>query len=88
MLVILLVVAALGLAACGSDEEPSAGPAQSTAATETQAAEPAASETKPEAAATEPSDGTKIVLGDSEFGEMLFDSKRPGDLHLRERSEG
>ena len=57
MLVILLVVAALGIAACGSDEEPSAGPAQSTAATETQAAEPAAAETKPEAAATEPSDG-------------------------------
>ena len=31
--------------------------------------------------------GTKITLGDSEFGSMLFGSDKQGDLHLRERLE-
>ena len=33
-------------------------------------------------------EGTTVTLGDSEFGQMLFDSDEAGDLHLRERPKG
>ena len=74
---VLLVAAALAAGGCGgdSDDEPAA-PSGDTAVTQPEA-EPATTEKK-EPATTEKKEptGTEIVLGDSEFGSMLFDSKR------------
>ena len=71
---LLLVTAVLGLAACGNDDDdpaPAAAPPQS---------EPAARDAAPKAEApkrkAKKATGTQIVLGDSEYGSMLFDRRR------------
>ena len=69
---VLLVAAAMALGGCGDDsEEPeTAAPSADTTATQTDTAKEPEREPEPEPK------GTEIVLGDSEFGSMLFDSKR------------
>lgn len=79
-----LAVTAL-LAGCGDDDEPEQ-PSQTSP--------PAASETAPAPATeaereTEPEPaGTEIVLGDSEFGSMLFDSKKQAIYIFERDSDG
>jgi len=77
---VLLIAGLLALAGCGEDDETPAAGAQPTAdaAMEKKEAEEAAMkrETK--------SDGTKIALGESEFGDMLFDSKKQA-IYIFER---
>ena len=65
---LLLVAGLLALAGCGDDE----GGESTTTAPPPQATAP---ETDEMASAPERK-GTRIVLGDSEFGSMLFDSKK------------
>ena len=74
----LLVAGAMVLGGCGDDDEPErsqpAAPAQSAPA---ETAPPAAERpAKPK--------GAEIVLGDSEFGSMLFDSKKQA-IYIFER---
>jgi predicted lipoprotein with Yx(FWY)xxD motif len=72
----LLVAGALVLAGCGDDEDdPAPAPApQAPPATQPEAERPA--EPKPE--------GTTITVRDSEFGPMLFDSRRQA-IYIFER---
>ena len=74
-------VAVLALAGCGDDDGGSGGYSSTTAP------EATAPETEQKAAAPEPK-GTRIVLGDSEFGSMLFDSKRQAIYIFENDSEG
>lgn len=81
----LLVAAALAVAGCGGDDDETAAPAAEATATATEtgdtaaetgdAAEPGDGATEAEEAAREPK-GARIVLGDSEFGDMLYDGSR------------
>lgn len=77
----------LTVAGCGSDDEtPAAGTRQSTdAAIETKDVENAATKqdtadaagkTDAEDAARSKRDGTRITIGESDFGKMLFDSRK------------
>ena len=62
------------LASCGDDDDSSesSAPAAEPAATQAETAPEAEKDSKPK-----PADkGTTITLGDSEFGSMLFDSKK------------
>jgi len=70
ILALALLVVALGAAGCGDDDEEAAVPAT---APETVATRPPATT---QAAPPPERTGTRIVLGDSEFGSMLFDSRR------------
>ena len=64
----LLVAGLLALAGCGEDEaSPSRSEAPAAAQEQEQAAAPAAAKPKP---------GTKIVLAGSDFGRMLYDSRK------------
>jgi predicted lipoprotein with Yx(FWY)xxD motif len=68
---LLLVAALLALAGCGDDDDDGGGGSAYTApAPETTAPKTDERSTEPERK------GTRIVLGDSEFGSMLFDSKK------------
>jgi predicted lipoprotein with Yx(FWY)xxD motif len=68
----LPLVVGLALSACGGDDSPRAADKEPAAAGK----EPAAVDTAVEAeSAAKPRKGTKIKLGDSDFGTMLFDSK-------------
>jgi predicted lipoprotein with Yx(FWY)xxD motif len=69
---VVVMVAALALAACGAEDEES-GPAQQPATTEQSATAP---EERAEAGPESKPEGTAITLRDSEFGPMLFDSRR------------
>lgn len=71
-LAVLPALLALGLAAagCGDDEQPAAT-SPATAPAQPAAQGPATTRTAPA-----PRTGTRIVLGDSEFGSMLFDARR------------
>jgi predicted lipoprotein with Yx(FWY)xxD motif len=78
-IVVSVLAVALAAAGCGDDDgdEQTAAPPETT----TQAAPPATTEAerKPERP-----DGTEVVLRDSEFGPMLFDSKRQA-IYIFER---
>jgi predicted lipoprotein with Yx(FWY)xxD motif len=68
---LLIATLALGLAACGEDDEEGAAPEQ--AATE---ARTEAKKAEPETEAKAEAPGIEITLAASEFGRMLFDSKK------------
>ena len=68
---VVLVAAVLGLAACGEDEaERSAAPQETAPQAK---AEPP---DKPEKKKAKPKAGTEIVLAGSDFGDMLYDSRK------------
>jgi predicted lipoprotein with Yx(FWY)xxD motif len=76
---LLLVTALLALAGCGSDDD--SGTATQQLSSENAAMKKEGGAMKKEEAAMKKDDaamaaGTKLVLGDSEFGTMLFDSKK------------
>ena len=74
---ILLIAALLALAGCGDDDEtPAAGPQQSTDAAMKKDADDAAMEKGDEDAAMAKREGTKVTVGQSEFGEILFDANK------------
>jgi predicted lipoprotein with Yx(FWY)xxD motif len=72
----LLIAGLLALAGCGDDDKtPAAGAQQSTdAATKKKDADDAAMKKDDEDAAMVKGDGTTVTVGQSEFGEMLFDT--------------
>jgi predicted lipoprotein with Yx(FWY)xxD motif len=72
--VIAVLAAGLLVAGCGEDSSESADPAPTSAATTTEASAPEKPESKPKGGEAEEKPGTEIVVGDSEFGEMLFDA--------------
>jgi predicted lipoprotein with Yx(FWY)xxD motif len=70
-----LIAGLLALAGCGDDDEtPAAGGQQSTDAAMEKGDADAAMEKDDEDAAMAKGDGTKVMVGRSEFGEMLFDA--------------
>ena len=72
----VLIAGLLALAGCG-DESPVAGGQQSTgAAVKENDADDAAMKKDDEDAAMAKSGGTKVTVGESEFGEMLFDANK------------
>lgn len=82
---LLLIAAALVAAGCGSDEEQPA-PAPQAAATQTMAATTTETvEREPQrTATTAPRRGTRIAVGASPFGTMLFDARRQA-IYIFER---
>ena len=82
-LAVLAVGAALALAGCGDDD----GPSPSTPPAAPSADRPAET-TQPEPARDPEPKGTEITLGDSEFGSMLFDSKRQAIYVFENDPEG
>jgi predicted lipoprotein with Yx(FWY)xxD motif len=71
-----LVVASFSfLAACGGRPDPRAVEPTATSETPSATATPSAADESPEPTNSEPpaADGTKIVVGDSDFGDMLYD---------------
>lgn len=68
----LLAIGLVALAGCGEGDEREASAAPTAAPSATQTAAPAATVTARPAMAT----GTKIVLGRSQFGSMLFNARR------------
>jgi predicted lipoprotein with Yx(FWY)xxD motif len=86
---VLLIAGMLAVAGCGEDDETPAAGAQATpdAAMEKKEAEEAAMKKEAEEAeeaAMKKEGGTKIALGESEFGDMLFDSKKQA-IYIFER---
>jgi predicted lipoprotein with Yx(FWY)xxD motif len=81
---LLLLVGALVAAGCGGDDDDSNGsaspPAEAAGTTEQQEA----TTTEREEPAPEARKGTTITLADSEFGTMLFDSKKQA-IYIFER---
>jgi predicted lipoprotein with Yx(FWY)xxD motif len=75
---LLLVAGLLVFSGCGDDEETPATGAQQTpdAAMEKKDSEDAMMEKDSEDAAMAKGKGTRIAIGDSEFGDMLFDARR------------
>jgi predicted lipoprotein with Yx(FWY)xxD motif len=75
---ILLIAGLLALAGCGDDDEtPAAGAQQSTdAAMKKQDADDASMSKNDEDAATAKGEGTTVTVGQSEFGEMLFEASK------------
>jgi len=72
---ILLVALLVALAGCGDDDsDTSKAPPRGDATTQPTTDTTAAPKAKDDAPAARK--GTKITLGDSEFGEMLFDTKK------------
>lgn len=84
---VLVLIALLALAGCGGDgggSEPDRGGGNEGTAAETGDGTTPNEET---AAADRPArKGTKVVLGDSEFGRMLFNSKKQA-IYIFERDE-
>ena len=82
---IALLIAAL-VAGCGSDDdEPDRAEAPEQAATQTTGTQAAAADEQP--AASRRRRGTRIALGDSQFGNVLFDGRRQAIyIFDRERS--
>ena len=68
-----LIALALLAGGCGKDDASEDQPAP---ASDTKATTPAEGESKPAEKPKPKPDGTEIVVGDSEFGEMLFDKNR------------
>ena len=83
---VLLAALALALPACGDgDDEGATSPAaQGSATTQTTPTVPQPEVDADRARAT----GTEIALGDSEFGAMLFDSKKQAIYIFERDSEG
>ena len=83
---VLLVSGALVLAACGDDDDSgtSQAPPQDQATTQAQTQTDEAAPEKEEAERK----GTTITLGDSEFGSMLFDSKKQAIYIFENDREG
>jgi predicted lipoprotein with Yx(FWY)xxD motif len=80
-LTILLTIGLLALAGCGDDDDDSGGSATATGGEETvMEKKDDAAMKKEDAAMKEEGDamkaGTAITVGDSEFGEMLFDANK------------
>jgi predicted lipoprotein with Yx(FWY)xxD motif len=88
-LTLLLVIGLLALAGCGDEDDSGAGQSQGSKEDAAMKKEEAAMKKeeaamkkeeaamkKEEAAMKKEAAGTRIVLGDSEFGEMLFSSKK------------
>jgi predicted lipoprotein with Yx(FWY)xxD motif len=73
---IVTVVGVLAIAGCGGDEEPSLTPPGTTADAPARAAQQSSRAASPDPATTREADGTRIVVAESEFGEMLFDAKQ------------
>jgi predicted lipoprotein with Yx(FWY)xxD motif len=82
---VLLVTGLLALAGCGGDDD-------SGAARQQGSSEKPAMKTKRDAATRKEgaakAAGTRIVLGDSEFGEMLFDAKKQAIYIFENDSKG
>ena len=72
-LALLLLTVLLGLTACGKDDDTDAVMAPAAERESPKEAAPETEATKPRPAKAT---GTEIVLGDSEFGSMLFDRRR------------
>jgi predicted lipoprotein with Yx(FWY)xxD motif len=72
---LLLIVALLAIAGCGNDEETPATGGQASNDTVTEKQD-ATAEQDDQAPAGPDDEGTTITIGDSEFGRMLFDSRR------------
>jgi predicted lipoprotein with Yx(FWY)xxD motif len=71
---LLLIAGALVLAGCGEDDtSPASKSTQTPAVTTTQSETTAAQEQGP---STSPAKGTTITLGESDFGEMLYDTRK------------
>ena len=92
---ILLVAGLVALAGCGDDDEPGASKDSSPNEEAAMKKEEAAMKKKDEAAAKKATDdeamarkGTTITLGGSEFGQMLFDSKKQAIYIFENDSEG
>ena len=75
-LTLLLVIGLLALAGCGDEDDPGAGQPQGSKEDAAMKQEKAAMKKEEAAMKKDEAAGTRIVLGDSEFGEMLFDSKK------------
>jgi predicted lipoprotein with Yx(FWY)xxD motif len=77
-LMLLLLACALALAACGGDDDETPAQPGGNAALEQQDAdaEPEAEDDTDDDEAAAKEKGTRVTLGDSEFGTMLFDSKQ------------
>ena len=75
VLKLLLIVALLAIAGCGSDEETPATGGQASNDTATEEQTPAA-EQGDRVPARPDDEGTTITIGDSEFGRMLFDARK------------
>jgi predicted lipoprotein with Yx(FWY)xxD motif len=75
-LTLLLVIGLLALAGCGDEDDPGAGQSQGSKEDAAMKQEKAAMKKEEAAMKKDEAAGTRIVLGDSEFGEMLFDSKK------------
>ena len=69
---ILLAIGLLALAGCGSDDEPSSEAGSAPPAATTTEAAPAPTTTAADPAPKPKRTGTKIELGDSDYGTMLF----------------
>lgn len=78
MLPMLLIAALLAIAGCGSDDEtpPTAGQQGEDAAMQKEDADDAAMKKDDEDTAMAKGKGTTVTIGDSEFGKMIFNSKR------------
>ncbi len=73
----LLTAAALAFAGCGDDDSgDSAKAPASTGADTGNVAAPSPAEERPEPKSAAKPTGTKIVVGDSQFGSMLYDSRK------------
>ncbi len=73
---LLMIVGLLVVAGCGSDDKtPAAGVQQSNAAMNEEKATSAMEEDAEDTVKAK-SDGTTITIGESQFGKMLFDSKK------------
>lgn len=78
------LVAAAAIAGCGSDDDPSEPASAPDPAPSTQAQAAAEEQAEPAARRRR---GTKIALGDSQFGQVLFDGRRQAIyIFDRERS--
>ena len=84
---ILLIAGLLALAGCGGDDDSGASkdPSQQEEAA-TKKKDAAATKKAKDAATT--GKGTTITLGDSEFGQMLFDSKKQAIYIFQNDSKG
>jgi predicted lipoprotein with Yx(FWY)xxD motif len=78
MLPMLLIAALLAIAGCGSDDETpaTAGQQGEDAAMQKEDADDAAMKKDDEDTAMAKGKGTTVTIGDSEFGKMIFNSKR------------
>src|SRR5688500_16490832 len=86
---LLLSIGLLAFAGCGGDDGASdsgSGAADSSAAVKDEKAATKAGEAEGKTGRATSSKGTAVVLGDSQFGRILFDSKRQA-IYIFERDE-